>query len=168
MKAPASNQRRAAEKRRLRRAAAPRRFIPTVFVLLALAVPLSARAPRQPAIPTLPAPTSTGPTSGEPSLKRLLFGIGVGFERFAGAQGVSVTRVLPDSPASRAGLVVGCVVTEINGVVTTGRSGEDCAKIIQSTFGPVRVKFVGADQQEKTLQLRKTWLPMPEYRVFSP
>lgn len=135
---------------------------------LALVAPLSARVPRQPAFPPLPAPATTGQTTGDPSLKRLLFGLGVGFERFAGAQGVAITRVLPDSPAARAGLVAGCMVTEINGIVTTGRSGEDCARIIQSAFGPIRVKFLDTNQQEKTLKLRKAWLQMPEYRVFSP
>ena len=149
-------------------ASASRRLILIAALTLALAAPLAAHVPGSVALPPLPSPVTTGPTTGEPSLKRLLFGLGVGFERFAGAQGMMVTRVLPDSPASRAGLAVGCVVVEINGIVTAGRSGEDCARIIQSTFGPVRVKFLGADQQEKTLKLRKAWLPMPELRGFSP
>ena len=101
MKRPADFQRRDAETPRARV------FFPTLLALLALATPLSARVPRHPALPTLPSPVTTGPTSGEPSLKRLLFGLGVGFERFAGAQGMGITRVLPDSPASRAGLAVG-------------------------------------------------------------
>ena len=147
---------------------AARRLILIAAVTLALATPLAARVPGSPSLPALPSPVTTGPTTGEPSLKRLLFGLGVGFESFAGAQGMAITRVLPDSPASRAGLAVGCVVTEINGIVTVGRTGEDCTRIIQSTFGPVRVKFLGADQQEKTLKLRKAWLPMPELRGFSP
>ena len=172
MNDPVNFQRRDAETQQMPpavvRAAPHRRFIPTVLVLLVLVVPLAARVPRQPAIPTLPAPVTAGPTAGEPPLKRLLFGIGVGFERFAGAQGMGVTRVLPDSPASRGGLAVGCVVTEINGIVTAGRTAEDCTRIIQGTFGPVRVKFLDANQQEQTLKLRKAWLPMPEYRIFNP
>ena len=162
MKRSADFQRRDAETPRARV------FFPTLLALLALATPLSARVPRHPALPTLPSPVTTGPTSGEPSLKRLLFGLGVGFERFAGAQGMGITRVLPDSPASRAGLAVGCMVTEINGIVTAGRTGEDCARIIQSTFGPIRLKYLDANQQEKTLKLRKAWLPMPDYRIFNP
>ena len=109
----------------------------------------------RPVLTTSPAPDMGG-------LKKLLFGLGVGFDRFSGAQGMAISRIMPDSPASRAGLTLECVILEINGVVTTGRTGEDCARIIQNTFGPVRLKILDPGQNEKTLKLNKAWLPIPE------
>lgn len=133
-----------------------------LFALLALAHPLAARPPASPALPTVPRQTITPLTNQPtPGLPQLLFGLGVGFERFGGAQGMTLTRVLPDSPAARAGLAVGGVLVEINGIVTAGRTADECIRIIQNTDGPVRLKYLGPDQQEKALKLHKVWLPMP-------
>ncbi len=148
---------------RVLRASATLRAILIAAALLALGSPLGACLPRTPALPTLSRPlttTSSAPDAG--ILKRLLFGLGVGFDRFGGAPGMAISRVMPDSPASRAGLTLGCVILEINGVVTTGRTGEDCVRIIQSAFGPVRMKILDPEQKEKTLKLNKAWLPIPE------
>ena len=169
MRRPADWQRRDAEAQRTRSffgsvlcASAPLRLIP-IAAVLALAGTLDARVPETPKLPMMSRPvTATSTTIDAPALKRLLFGVGVGFDRISGAQGMAISRVLPDSPASRAGLSVGCVILEINGVVTVGRTGEDCARIIQNAFGPVRVKFLDPEQKEKTLMIDKAWLAVPE------
>ena len=170
MRRPADWQRRGAETQRpqsffgsLLCASAPLRLIPIAAAALALAGTLRASVPGTPKLPMMSRPvTATSTTIDAPALKRLLFGVGVGFDRISGAQGMAISRVLPDSPASRAGLAVGCVIMEINGVVTVGRTGEDCARIIQNAFGPVRMKFLDPEQKEKTLMIEKAWLAVPE------
>ena len=167
---PADWQRRGAETQRTQSffgsllcVSAPPRFIPIVAAVLALAGPLDARVPGTPKLPMMSRPvTATSTATDAPALKRLLFGVGVSFDRISGVQGMAISHVLPDSPASRAGLAVGCVILEINGVVTVGRTGEDCARIIQNSFGPVRMKFLDPEQKEKTLMIEKAWLAVPE------
>ncbi len=97
-----------------------------------------------------------------PLPKRTIFGVGVGFDKIGATQGTVVSTVLPNSPAARAGLTVGHVVTEINGEPTVGRAGDDCARIIRECFGPVRVKFLDPALKEKTLTLDKAWLTLPD------
>jgi hypothetical protein len=94
--------------------------------------------------------------------RRMIFGVGVGFEPAGAAQGARLSTVLPNSPASRAGLVPGCIVTEINGEITVGRAGDDCARAIRDAFGPVRIKYLDPALREKTLTLEKAWLTLPE------
>ncbi|MEA3212963.1 MAG: hypothetical protein QOE70_6020 [Chthoniobacter sp.] len=99
----------------------------------------------------------------EPLPKRQrIFGIGVGFERSGGLGGVALNIVLPGSPAWRAGLVAGCVIAQINGESTIGRTGEECARIIREALGTVRIKYLDPALKEKTLTLEKEWIVVPE------
>jgi C-terminal processing protease CtpA/Prc len=93
--------------------------------------------------------------------KRTLFGVGVGFEPSGTSQGAIVKTILPKSPAARAGLAVGCIVTEINGQQTVGRGGDECAQIIKDCFGPVRIRILDSTLKERTLSIDKVWLTVP-------
>lgn len=108
-------------------------------------------------------PIRPGTEMSPPAKKqRTFFGIGVGFERSGTLSGVALNIVLPDSPASRAGLVPGCVIAAINGEPTAGRSGEECARLISDGTVSVRIKYLDAALKEKMLVLEKQWLTRPE------
>ena len=134
-----------------------------IAAVLTLTGALSASVPEAPKLPTMRATPPPPISTLRPSLqKRLIFGVGVGFEKTGAAQGAVISTLLPDSPASRGGLAVGCVVTEINGELTVGRAGDDCARMIRDAFGPVRLKYLDPALKEKTLTLDKAWLALPE------
>ncbi len=142
---------------------APLRLCVEIAALLALAPSLSASVPESPKLPAMRGTPPPPITALRPPLqKRLIFGVGVGFEKTGAAQGAVISTLLPDSPASRGGLAVGCVVTEINGELTVGRAGDDCARMIRDAFGPVRLKYLDPALKEKTLTLDKAWLALPE------
>ena len=130
--------------------------------LLALLIGTHAHAIfTSPPLPLLSRPvTITSETIDAPALKTLILGIGVGFDRLAGPQGMAIWRVLPDSPADNANLVIGSVITEINGVSTIGKTGEDCAKIIQNAHGIIRIKVLDPDAKERSLPIRKGWIAL--------
>ncbi len=143
--------------------AAPLRLCVKIIGLLALPGALSASKPDSPKLPAMRGATPPPIAALRlPAQKRMIFGVGVGFDKDGAAQGATVSTVLPNSPAARAGLAVGCVVVEINGELTVGRAGDDCARIIRDSFGPVRLKFLDPALKEKTLILEKAWLALPE------
>lgn len=107
-------------------------------------------------------PARPGTEVVPPSRKQRIFGIGVGFERSGTLSGVALNIVLPDSPASRAGLVPGCIISEINGEATAGRIGEDCARLIRDAAAKVKIKYLDPALKEKVLVLEKEWLALPE------
>lgn len=107
-------------------------------------------------------PTRPGSEITPPAKKPPFFGVGVGFERSATVAGVAISIVLPSSPAWRAGLVAGCIVSEINGELTAGRSGEDCARLIKDGAPRVKIKYLDPAMKEKVLVLEKEWLTPPE------
>jgi predicted metalloprotease with PDZ domain len=107
-------------------------------------------------------PLRPGTEMPAPGKKQRIFGIGVGFERSSTLAGVALSIVLPDSPAARAGLMPGCIISEINGEATAGRIGEDCARLIRDGSTKVRIKFLDPALKEKVLFLEKEWLVIPE------
>lgn len=94
--------------------------------------------------------------------RQRIFGIGVGFERSGTLAGVALNTVLPDSPAFRAGLMTGCIISEINGERTAGRTGEDCARLIREGGVTVRIKFLDPAMKERAISLEKEWIAVPE------
>jgi S1-C subfamily serine protease len=107
-------------------------------------------------------PVKPGTEMPAPGKKQRIFGVGVGFERSGTLAGVALSIVLPDSPASRAGLVPGCIISEINGEATAGRIGEDCARLIRDASTRVKIKYLDPALKEKVLILEKEWLALPE------
>ncbi len=97
-----------------------------------------------------------------PAPKRRFFGIGVGFQRAGNAQGIVLDQVVSDSPAERAGLKAGTVISEINGESTVGRSGDDCTRMVRDGGNAVVIKFndpVTLKPRMRTLE--KEWFPLP-------
>ena len=113
----------------------------------------------------LPRPEETpirpGAEKPVPSRKRI-FGIGVGFDRSSTTAGVALTIVLPDSPAARAGLLPGCIISEINGETIGSRIGEDCARLIRDGANKVRIKYLDPAMKERVITLEKEWIIVPE------
>ena len=117
----------------------------------------SERFPRPQEDPVRPGPEAPGAPK-----KQRIFGIGVGFERSGTLAGVALSIVLPDSPAARAGLLPGCIISEINGELIGGRVGEDCARLIRDGTSKVRIKYLDPAMKEKVITLEKEWIVVPE------
>ena len=115
------------------------------------------RFPRPPEDPIRPGPENPATTK-----KQRIFGIGVGFERSGTLAGVALSIVLPDSPAARAGLLPGCIISEINGEPIGGRVGEDCARLIRDGATKVRIKYLDPAMKERVINLEKEWIVVPE------
>lgn len=113
-------------------------------------------------VPPREEPPRGGPEVTPPNRKQHIFGIGVGFQRTGTFSGVPLDIVLAGSPAFRSGLTTGCVVAEINGESTIGRSGDDCARMIRDALSTVRIKFFDPALREHTVTLQKEWIVVPE------
>jgi membrane-associated protease RseP (regulator of RpoE activity) len=97
-----------------------------------------------------------------PAPKRRFFGIGVGFQRSGTVQGIVLDQIVPASPAERAGLTAGTVITEINGESTVGRSGDDCTRMVRDGGSTVVIKFNDPiTLKPRTRTLEKEWFPLP-------
>jgi carboxyl-terminal processing protease len=68
-------------------------------------------------------------TPGKPTITGV--GVALGVE----AQTLRIMKVLPDTPAARAGLSPGLVVQQIDGVATAGRRLEDCVAMLRGPAG---------------------------------
>jgi C-terminal processing protease CtpA/Prc len=104
------------------------------------------------------------PATGEatPAPRKRFFGIGVGFQTRAGAQGIALDQVVAGSPADRAGLAAGTVIAEINGEATLGRSGEDCTRLVRESGNNVVLKFYDpATFKLRIRTLEKDWFFLP-------
>jgi len=94
--------------------------------------------------------------------RRWLFGIGVGFEHEGTTLGVALRRVLPGSPAERAGLAVGAIISEINGMSTVGRTDEECVRMVTEAGPSVKLKFYDpATLVPRTLTVKKESIALP-------
>lgn len=104
------------------------------------------------------------PRNGEatPAPRKKFFGLGVGFQTRANAQGIALDQVVTGSPADRAGLAPGTVIAEINGESTLGRSGEECTRMVREAGNTVTVKFYDpATLKLRTRTLEKEWFLLP-------
>ncbi|MEI9897035.1 MAG: PDZ domain-containing protein [Chthoniobacter sp.] len=104
------------------------------------------------------------PRTGDatPAPRKRVFVLGIQFQSRGGAQGIALERVVPGSPADRAGFTVGTIITEIDGKSTAGRTGEDCRRIVQEAGTTVPIKYY----DPLTFKLRartvdKDWIPDP-------
>jgi hypothetical protein len=133
------------------------------LLLLAPAAPEPMRATKPEKFPRpQEEPVKPGRDLTPPAKRQRIFGIGVGFDTSGTLAGVALKIVLPDSPAYRAGLMPGCIVAEINGEKTAGRSGEECARIIRDGAGAVRLKYLDPAMRERVVTLEKEWIVVPE------
>jgi len=137
----------------------------SLLAALLLAVPdapAALRGTKNDKLPRGTEPAKPGLEAPPPPRRQRIFGIGVGFEPSGALAGVALRIVLPDSPAARAGLAPGCIVSEINGEITAGRTGEDCARIIRDGAKTVKVKFLDPAMRERVITLEKQWILVPE------
>jgi hypothetical protein len=141
-----------------------RRLALAVFLALLVtpAAPAALRGSKPDRFPRSDDPPRPGLESPAAPKRQRIFGIGVGFEVGGTLAGVALKLVLPDSPAFRAGLISGCIVAEINGQPTAGRTGDECARIIREGGNTVQMKVLDPTMRERTIQLEKQWLAVPE------
>ncbi|HEV7869206.1 MAG TPA: PDZ domain-containing protein [Chthoniobacteraceae bacterium] len=119
--------------------------------------------PKRKHVPPLREAPANGAEAAPPAVRQRMFlGIGVGFEKTGTLQGVPLTIVLPDSPAARAGLVSGCIIAEINGDSTVGRTGDGCAQLIRDALGAVTVRYLDPALKPRTVTIDKEWIVVPE------
>ena len=104
------------------------------------------------------------PRTGEatPAPRKKFFGLGVGFQTRANAQGIALEQVVAGSPADRAGITAGTVIAEINGESTAGRSGEECTRMVREAGNAVTLKYYDpATLKLRTRTLDKEWMMLP-------
>ena len=104
------------------------------------------------------------PRTGEmtPPPRKKFFGLGVGFQSRANAQGIGIEQVIAGSPADRAGFIVGTVIVEINGESTAGRSAEECTRMVRDGGNAVTLKYYDpATLKLRTRTLEKEWMLLP-------
>ena len=104
------------------------------------------------------------PRAGEatPAPRKKFFGLGVGFQTRATAQGIALDQVIAGSPADRAGFGPGTVIAEINGESTLGRSGEECTRMVRESGNAVTVKYYDPTTLKlRTRTLEKEWFLLP-------
>ena len=104
------------------------------------------------------------PRTGDatPAPRKKFFGLGVGFQTRANAQGIALEQVVAGSPADRAGFSAGTVIAEINGESTAGRSGEECTRMVREARNAVTLKYYDpATLKLRTRTLDKEWMVLP-------
>jgi tRNA A-37 threonylcarbamoyl transferase component Bud32 len=82
---------------------------------------------------------------------------GIGVALALEAQTLRIMKVLPNSPAAKAGLSAGLVVQKIDGISTAGKRLEDCVGMLRGTPGSkVRVELVDtANSKTNTVELTR-------------
>jgi serine-type D-Ala-D-Ala carboxypeptidase/endopeptidase len=84
-------------------------------------------------------------------------GIGTALEIDEKTHTLHITKILPNSPASQAGLSTGLIVQKINDVPTAGKSLADCTSIIRGTADTkVRLELVDSERKHtSTVELTR-------------
>jgi len=74
-------------------------------------------------------------------------GVGIALDLDRETRTVRITKVIPNSPASQAGLSAGLIVQRIDDVSTTGKGLTECAGLIRGLSGTkVRLELVDPKQ----------------------
>ena len=121
-------------------------------------VPVSLPSSDQPPIVHNP-PRTVAPT---PPPRKPVFVLGIRFQARGGAQGIALDEVVADSPADRAGFVVGMIVTEIDGKSTAGHSSEDCIRMVQEAGNAVPLKYLDPlTFKPRARVVQKDWVVPP-------
>lgn len=81
--------------------------------------------------------------------KKELVGIGARLDFDAATHALEITKVFPDSPASRAGLSSGLIVQGVDGFSTAGKSLTECLGLIRGKAGTkVRLELLSPTRHE--------------------
>lgn len=68
---------------------------------------------------------------------------------------ITIIDVLPNTPASKVGLIPGLVIQEIDGMTTNGMQLEDCTRLLRGSVGS-KVKLELIDTANKTITVELT------------
>jgi CubicO group peptidase (beta-lactamase class C family) len=88
---------------------------------------------------------------------RELIGVGVALELLKGVGALRITKVLPESPAAKAGLTDGLLIVRIGEAGTAGKSLVECVDLIRGPEGTkVRLELMDVDKKEiRTVELTR-------------
>ncbi|MBP5730617.1 MAG: S41 family peptidase [Clostridia bacterium] len=78
---------------------------------------------------------------------------GIGISCTFGDEGIVVNEVFPDTPAARAGISEGELITEINGITTVGMESSMVSSMLGQEGTKVKLKIVGVDLSEREVEL---------------
>lgn len=83
------------------------------------------------------------------SFARELVGLGFAFDFDKKTNILCITKVFPESPASRAGLLVGMIIQKIENVPTAGKTLAECRGLLSANGRPkVRLELVNPERKE--------------------
>jgi len=83
------------------------------------------------------------------SFARELVGLGFAFDFAKQTNILCVTKVFPESPASRAGLLAGMIIQKIENVPTAGKTLAECRRLLSANGSPkVRLELVNPKRKE--------------------
>jgi CubicO group peptidase (beta-lactamase class C family) len=94
---------------------------------------------------------------------REMFGIGIGLELSKQTGALEITKVLPESPAAKAGLTAGLIIQRIDGVQASGKNLKEYLTLLRGPVGTkVRLDLVSPGRNEsKTIELtRQRYVPL--------
>lgn len=78
---------------------------------------------------------------------------GIGISCTFEDEGIVVSEVFPDTPAARAGIAEGELISEINGITTKGMEQSMVSSMLGQEGTKVKLKLVGIDQSEREVEL---------------
>jgi carboxyl-terminal processing protease len=78
---------------------------------------------------------------------------GIGISCTFGDEGIVVNEVFADTPAARAGISEGELITEINGITTVGMESSMVSSMLGQEGTKVKLKIVGVDLSEREVEL---------------
>lgn len=83
--------------------------------------------------------------------------VGIGVATLVKNHALTIANVLPNTPASKAGLVPGLVVQKIDGIATADKRQEECVAMIRGTVGTtVKLELIDTAQSKtNTVELTR-------------
>jgi carboxyl-terminal processing protease len=88
--------------------------------------------------------------------------VGLGVEIKAAGDGLSIVSVIADSPAARAGLAAGDLITAVDGRSTRDASTDQAASWLQGAEGSIAaLTVVSANQSAKSVHVRRAHVEVP-------
>ena len=76
-------------------------------------------------------------------------GVGIALDLDAKTRGILITKVLPDAPASQAGLSAGLIIQKIDDVSTAGKGLTECVGLIRGAAG-TKIRLELFDPKQNT------------------
>lgn len=96
--------------------------------------------------------------------------VGIGVQVALGDQGIAITRVYPNSPAQRAGIVAGDLIEGVDGAPARAQEFEEVLSAIRGEEGTdvvVSVRTPGAEPREVRMTRERVRIPAVESDVIS-